>query len=88
MLVIEEKECSKIKEFCTGGHMIITDSIDPDTAAEIRLLLSAAPQYELGRTVVAMLSLYSWAILETYPILVTKPPKMFISDVFTQDGFI
>ena len=68
--------------------MVISDSIDPDAAVELQLILVSAPVHERIQTGVAILSAYSWAILETYPVLVKRPPKMVICDVYTHAGFI
>ncbi|CAF1651535.1 unnamed protein product [Adineta ricciae] len=88
VLVLEEKEFNKIKDFWTGGHLIVPDSIDRDTLTEIQLALSSAPFYELLKTIFDLLSVFSWTILETYPILMKKPPVFIICDIFTSAGFI
>ncbi|CAF1337130.1 unnamed protein product [Didymodactylos carnosus] len=88
VLLVEEKEFAKFKEFWSGGRLIIPNSIDSDVWVEVQLALSTVSLNELAQILDRLTSTYSWAILETYPILVKKPPKLVMSDVFTRAGFI
>ncbi|CAF1118851.1 unnamed protein product [Didymodactylos carnosus] len=81
-------EFIKFKEFWSGGRLIIPNSIDSGVSVEVQLVSSSTSLYELGQAFDRTQLTYSWAILETYPILVKKPPKFVISDVFTRAGFI